>query len=249
MKETRLLMGMPVTLEIVDSKVTKKDLEEIFSFFKGVDKKFSPFKKNSETSKISRGAIEMSQVSPEMKTVLELAEKTKRETNGFFDIWHLGKFDPSGIVKGWAIAEAAKKLTQKGFKNFYVDAGGDIQAQGKNNDGENWRVGVRNPFNERQIVKVIALENGSCATSGNYLRGNHIYNPKSSSPVEEIVSLTVVGDNIVDADRFATAAFAMGKVGIVFIENLAGFEGYLIDREGRATFTSNFEKWVKNESH
>ncbi len=68
------------------------------------------------------------------------------------------------------------------------------------------------------------------ATSGTSIRGQHIYNPQDdAAPIDEIVSLTVIGPNIYEADRFATAAFAMGSDGIVFIEQLDGFEGYMID--------------------
>jgi thiamine biosynthesis lipoprotein len=57
----------------------------------------------------------------------------------------------------------------------------------------------------------------------------------------------VIGPNVYDADRFATAAFAMGRNGIEFIEKLAGFEGYLIDQERQATYTSGFERLVIRE--
>ncbi len=36
-----------------------------------------------------------------MKVIFKLSEKTKKETNGYFDIFYKGKYDPSGIVKGW----------------------------------------------------------------------------------------------------------------------------------------------------
>jgi thiamine biosynthesis lipoprotein len=62
----------------------------------------------------------------------------------------------------------------------------------------------------------------------------------------DIVGLTVIGPNIYEADRFATAAFAMGREGIMFIENLAGFEGYMIDQHGQATFTSHFTRYVRH---
>ncbi|MEK7089208.1 MAG: FAD:protein FMN transferase, partial [Patescibacteria group bacterium] len=61
-------------------------------------------------------------------------------------MWHDGVFDPSGVVKGWSIHQASKMLDTKGFKNFYVDAGGDIEVCGKNAEGELWRIGIRNPF-------------------------------------------------------------------------------------------------------
>ena len=61
----------------------------------------------------------------------------------------------------------------------------------------------------------------------------------------EIVSMTVVGPDVCEADRFATAAFAMGKNGIAFIENYPGLEGYLIDKNGMATMTSGFIKYTQ----
>ena len=58
------------------------------------------------------------------------------------------------------------------------------------------------------------------------------------------VSVTVLGPNVYEADRFATAAFAMGSEGIHFIEGLSGFEGYLIDKSGIAALTSGFADYV-----
>ena len=124
--------------------------------------------------------------------------------------------------------------------------GGDIQVAGTNSQGQPWRVGIRNPFNPHEIVKVLAIGDCGVATSGTYIRGQHIYNPKSSGqPITEIVSLTVIGPNVYEADRFATAAFAMGRAGIFFIEQLEGLEGYMIDRHGQATLTSGFARYVQ----
>ena len=57
------------------------------------------------------------------------------------------------------------------------------------------------------------------------------------------VGLTVIGPDILEADRFATAAFAMGRPGIGFIEERPELEGYMVDAGGRATFTSGFEDY------
>lgn len=235
-------MGMPITIEIVDSQAAKKDLDEIFNYFHSVDQTFSTYKPTSEISRINRGEVKPNQFSSDMKLVLDLAEKTKHETDGYFEIGPKGSFDPSGIVKGWAIQKTADQLRAKGFQNFYLDVGGDIQTQGSNQRGQRWRVGIRNPFRKDQIVKIVAISNLAVATSGTYERGQHIYNPKNRHrPITDIVSLTVIGSNILDTDRFATAAFAMGRLGITFIEQLPGFEGYQIDRDGVATMTSHFE--------
>jgi thiamine biosynthesis lipoprotein len=87
------------------------------------------------------------------------------------------------------------------------------------------------------------------ATSGTYIRGQHIYNPHASNDaIKEVASLTVIGPTIYDADRFATAAFAMGKAGINFIESLDNYEAYLITDDRQATLTSGFERYTEPAS-
>ncbi len=210
-----------------------------------MDRKFSTYKQDSEISRINRQELSLDQASDDMKAIFTLAELTRQETDGYFEIEHNGLYDPSGIVKGWAIQNAAEQLSRAGFENYYVDAGGDIQVSGKNGHGQDWRVGIQNPFNPYEIVKVLSVQNCGIATSGTYVRGQHIYNPlQADEPITGIVSLTVIGPNVYQADRFATAAFAMGFAGINFIEELEGFEGYMIDQNGLATYTSGFERVV-----
>jgi FAD:protein FMN transferase len=247
MKETRLLMGMPITVEIADAAATRDALECVFASFAQVDEIFSTYKEASEISRINRGELLPAQYSEPVRTILALSEETKRQTHGYFDIRRNGLYDPSGMVKGWSIQNAAQMLQERGVRNFYIDAGGDIQVAG-HKDGKRWRVGIRNPFNRAENVKVLALSDRGIATSGTAIRGQHIYDPHNrDAPILEIVSLTVIGPNIYEADRFATAAFAMGRQGIHFLEQVAGFEGYMIDAQARATLTSGFERYVLHE--
>jgi thiamine biosynthesis lipoprotein len=243
MKQTRILMGMPVTVEVVDPNATASTLDMVYDYFQYVDDKFSTYKADSEISRINQGLLSVKHSSSDMRTVFRLSEQTRLETKGYFNIAHDDFYDPSGLVKGWAIFNAAERLRQHGFENYYVDAGGDVQLAGKNEQGQDWRIGIRNPFNITQIVKVLSITNMGIATSGTYIRGDHIYNPLGEM-VSDIVSLTVIGPNIYEADRFATAAFAMGKAGIEFIAQLDGFEGYMIDELGQATFTSGFDRYT-----
>jgi thiamine biosynthesis lipoprotein len=247
MKQKRIIMGMTIVVEISDKNINKNIFDKVFSYFEKVDGIFSTYKENSEISKINRGELEANEWSFEMREIFELAEETKKETDGYFDIQKPdGKYDPSGLVKGWAIREAGNLLKREGYKNFYIDAGGDIEAFGKNNENQPWKIGIRNPFKIEEIVKSLSVKDKGVATSGIYVRGDHIYNPKKpNEKIKDIVSLTVVGPNIYEADRFATAAFAMGAEGIYFIEKLPGFEGYMIDNNKMATFTSGFEKYIK----
>lgn len=244
-RDTRILMGMPITVDIVDSGLVSL-VDEVFAYFVMVDKRFSVFKPDSEISALNQRHLEIADASAEMQEVLALAARTKRETRGYFDIRRSdGSLDPSGIVKGWAIRNAAYLIHSRGVRNFFVDAGGDIQTGGNNADGEDWKVGIRNPFNEREIIKAVAPKGHGIATSGTYVRGQHIYDPhRPGQKIEDVVSLTVIGDDVLEADRFATAAFAMGSAGIHFIEERPGLEGYVIDANGIATQTTGFKAYV-----
>lgn len=245
MIETRTMMGMTVTVEIVDNNATQKEIEKVYDYLTTVDEKFSTYKESSEISEINRGDIKIEDASAEMKEVFALSEGTKLATNGYFDIRRPdGKYDPSGMVKGWAIKKSADILDKAGFKNFYVDVGGDIELRGKNVEGERWSVGIKNPLNQKEIVKVVYLSDRGMATSGTYIRGQHIYNPHKSGPLTDVLSLSVIGPDIYEADRFATAAFAMGREGIYFIEGVSGLEGYMIDNKGIGTATTGFEKYT-----
>ena len=244
MKQTRVHMGMPITIEIVSDLATSELFERVFAFFAEVDTNYSPFKPDSQVARIDSGELALDAADDEMQSILWLAELTEQQTFGFFTVWQNGRFNPSGIVKGWAIYQAADIVREAGFNNFYIDAGGDVQIYGRNPQAEPWQIGIRNPFDQTQIVKTLSAIDCGVATSGFYQRGRHIYNPHAADdPLDEVVSLTVVGPNVFEADRFATAAFAMGREGIHFIESRPGLEGYMIDKTGMATMSSGFSQY------
>jgi thiamine biosynthesis lipoprotein len=245
MRDTRLIMGMPITVEIVDDAPFRL-MDDVYDFFISIDNRFSPYKPDSELSEYNRGDIATAGLSAEMLEVLALADRTRTETNGYFNLKRPdGLLDPSGIVKGWAVRKAARMIRAFGIQNFYVDAGGDIQTCGTNGNGEEWIVGIRNPFCKHEIIKAVMVRECGIATSGTYVRGQHIYNPYlPKKQIDDIVSLTIIGPDVLEADRFATAAFAMGEEGIYFIEELRGIEGYIINSSGVATQTSGFGEFV-----
>ena len=238
-------MGMPVTVEILDQKAKAEDLEAVFAYFDYIDETFSPYKPQSEISRLNQGGLGPEDLSADMKEVLGLCEQTRRDTGGYFNILTpKGAYDPSGLVKGWAVWKAAGILKDRGLENFFIEAGGDVQASRPANL-KGWSLGIRNPFEKNQIVKVLSVFGQGVATSGSYLRGQHIYNPyHPKKTLDEVVSLTVVGPNVYEADRFATAAFAMGEEGLKLILSRPELEAYQIDKNGRATMTPGFEKYI-----
>jgi thiamine biosynthesis lipoprotein len=246
MQQTRTIMGMPVRLEIVDPHATQTAYDEVFAYLTSVDERFSTYMENSEISRINRGEILPAAYSDEMKKVFALAHDTEKVTEGYFSIHSPdGSIDPSGLVKGWAINNASSLLRDHGFQNFYIEIAGDIQTSGKDSRGEEWSIGIRNPFVREEIVKVFYPHGNGIATSGTYERGAHIYNPLNpDATAYDFVSFTVIGPDIYEADRFATAAFVMGVPGMHFIERLDGFEAYAIDAQGRALMTSGIDAYT-----
>ncbi len=242
---TDLIMGMPITVDLPDDAPAQL-MGDVFDYFNAVDRRFSLYKPDSEISIYNRGSLRLENLSSEMNDVLALARATNAETRGYFDaVRPDGVLDPSGIVKGWAVRNAAYTIRIAGVQDFFVEAGGDAQLGGCNDEGNPWQIGIRNPFNETEIIKALSLTNHGIATSGSYVRGQHIYNPlQPKMKIDDIVSITVIGTDVLEADRFATAAFAMGKDGIYFIEELPGLEAYMIDAHGIATQTTGFGAFV-----
>lgn len=235
------IMGMPIRV-VVCGEPPESLFDEAFSHLASVDEQFSTYKKTSEISRINRGEISEAEYSQEMQEVLALAEQTRKQTDGYFNVHTpTGTIDTSGVVKGWAIQKVVEELERKGQHDFLIDIAGDVATSGMNEVGQPWSLGIRNPFNTKEIVKVVYPKGKGVATSGTYERGAHIYNPhKAGDTLNHLASITVVAPTILEADLLATASFAMGHEGIVFLENTADVEGYAIDSLGIATMTSGF---------
>lgn len=240
MRDTRIIMGVPVVVDVVGGAAG--DLERVFDHFHAVDERFSTYKEGSEISRINRSEIGPEEWSDDMREVFALCEQAAQDTLGYFSTrTPEGILDPSGVVKGWSIKNAAQLVESMGFEHFWVEAGGDIQTRGLSELGTPWSVGIRNPFGAG-IVKVVYPEGRGIATSGNYIRGDHIFDPHTMQPaISDLVSITVLGSDVYEADRFATAVFAMGDRGIVFLEQHPDLEGYAIYRNGQSVMTSGFD--------
>ena len=82
LKETRLLMGMPITVQIQDDDATQQRLNDVFDYFEYVDETFSTYKATSEVSRLNWGELTPQGWSDDLRETLALAERTKIETGG-----------------------------------------------------------------------------------------------------------------------------------------------------------------------
>lgn len=109
-----------------------------------------------------------------------------------------------GIGKGLAVDKCFNFLKSEGLKNFCVNGAGDLRVSSQNAPRP-WRIGITNPFNKDHVVGHVTLTNEALATSGTYLKGNHI---KSENKLESI-SCSVMSDSSVDSDVLATLGLAL----------------------------------------
>ena len=233
---------MPVTVHVADENVRESALDEVFADFALLDGVFSPFLSGSAVSRINRGELNQEEAGDLVSQALHMCRLYQQATDGYFSAWLNGRLDPSGLVKGWAIDRGCSILDRHGCRNFFVDAGGDVQTRGLSERGEPWRVGIRHPVQKGKVVRVVLASGLAVATSGTYEKGAHIFDPHTGQAAGELLSFTVTGPDILQADVYATAGFAMGKErGLAFIERTAGYEAYTVDHQLKARRTSGFD--------
>ena len=134
--------------------------------------------------------------------------------------------DLGAVAKGLAVDAAARELEP--FKNFAIDAGGDLYLGGNNPQGEPWSVGIRHPHNDGKLIDRLRVVNQAVCTSGDYERGHHILDPRTGAPSHAVASATVVAPGAMLADALATAAFVLGpEDGISFLTRM-GVEGLIV---------------------
>lgn len=240
MRRVEEVMGMPVTVQVVDAEADEQALDEVFNEFRLLDRTFSPFLVDSEVSRINRGELRPENAGQLVNQAINLCHLYEQATERYFSAWIGGRFDPSGLIKGWAIDRACSILDRHGLRDYFVDAGGDVQTRGRNPDRGPWRVGVRHPVERDKVARVILASGLAVATSGTYEKGEHILDPHSGRPASAWLSFTVVGPDILQADVYATACFAMGIAGLDFVARVARYEAYAIDPQLRASSTAGF---------
>jgi thiamine biosynthesis lipoprotein len=242
LRAVREVMGMPVTIDWRDGAADRTALDEAYRELAAMDALFSPFRHDSEVSRINRGDLLTRAANPLVRDVLGLCDLYGLATGGCFSAWPDGRLDPCGLVKAWAVDRACAILERQGARDYLVDAGGDVVARGRPAAGARWRIGIRHPVERDRVARVVIASDLCVATSGTYERGPHIVDPRSGRAAAELTSLTVVGPDIVEADAWATAAFVMGADGLDFVESRPGYEAYAIFPDLRARWTSGFDR-------
>ena len=152
------------------------------------------------------------------------------------------------IGKGYAANRAVWVLKADGIENGVVNAGGDLVAFGRREDGRQWDIGIAHPVYRDHIFARLPLSEQAVVTSGDYesfvtidgKRYAHILDPRTGYPVDHLRSVTIVCPDAELADGLATAVFVLGPAeGLKLVNELNGIEALLVDAEGQILFSDH----------
>lgn len=144
------------------------------------------------------------------------------------------------VAKGWIVDAVFLSLTRCGYERLIVNIGGDLRTSGLGPDGP-WRFEVTDPFDTDSVAASFNLEDGSVATTGNYLRYveiagekfGHVLDPRTGWPASFQGSVSVFAPDCAMADALATALFVMGPdEGLEWVKQQAGVEAIFATRDG-----------------
>ena len=235
------IMGMPIVVDLRDASAAET-LERLFAWFREVDERFSTYKPGSEISRLNRGELAVAECHADVRAVLARCDELREETGGFFDARYasLLQVDPSGLVKGWAVDRGGELLERDGIRNYSINAGGDIRMRGAALPERAWRTGIQHPEHPELVAAVVEATDLALATSGAYVRGEHIVDPHSGRPPSGLLSVTIAGPDLATADAYATAAFAMGERGPAWTATLRPYEALSLMPDGTSLSTAGF---------
>lgn len=170
--------------------------------------------------------------------------------------------DCSAIAKGYGCDVIANLLKRKEIRNFMVEIGGEVVTYGKNQQKEDWRIGVIKPTDDslntkQDLQAVLRLTDKALATSGNYRnfyykdgkKYAHTVDPQTGYPVQHnILSATVVAPTCAEADAYATSFMVLGlQKAQKILERHDNLMAYLIYTDEKGQYNVWFSPRLKDK--
>lgn len=121
------------------------------------------------------------------------------------------QFDLGGVIKEFAVDQAADILQRAGVRGALINFGGDLRTLGQKPDGSPFVVAVRNPKQPDKVAFALPIEGQALTTSAHYERQQAIADERVSHILAEkgvhasILSVSVVCDSALQAGIFSTA--------------------------------------------
>ena len=175
------------------------------------------------------------------------------------------QINTSAIAKGYSCDIVADVLESFGINNYMVEIGGEITMKGTNEKGDCWRIGIDKPTDDalamnRELQLILSVCDKAVATSGNYrnfyvkdgVKYSHTIDPQTGYPSEQnILGATIIADDCMTADAYATAFMAMGlEKSVEVAKTIAGLHYYFIygkpDGEVDVLYSDEFQQFMVN---
>jgi thiamine biosynthesis lipoprotein len=147
-----------------------------------------------------------------------------------------------GIGQGYIADKIKELLVSKGVVSGIINVSGDISTWGRQPNGEQWRIAIKNPLNKSKVFATFPLEDIAVETSGSYekfvifngKKYSHIIDTRTGYPAQGVSSVTVFAKTTELADALATGIFVMGiEVGIDLVNQLPGVGCIMVDDSGK----------------
>ncbi|MFI2753680.1 FAD:protein FMN transferase [Cellulomonas sp. P22] len=231
------VMGMPVSVHVRGPGARGPDVAQavaaLFAGLRAADATFSTYREDSQIRRLQRGELDLDLCAGEVREVHDLCVGARVATDGYFDAWSSPQgFDPTGLVKTWALERAARTLAALPDVGAAVGAGGDVLVL-PDADPTPWHIGIEDPRDRSRTLASVPVHDGGVATSGIAARGAHIRDPRTGEAVTSVLSATVSGPSLLWADVWATAAVARGTAAVDWVHDLPGTSGLLVLADGR----------------
>ncbi|MGM0507942.1 MAG: FAD:protein FMN transferase [Fusobacteriota bacterium] len=163
--------------------------------------------------------------------------------------------DLSSFLKGYAIYMAGQELKKSGIDDFLISSISSIEVAGKK--AENlWRVGIQNPNEPSEILKILEIKDKAIGVSGDYQtyfevknkRYHHILDGKTGYPVDKNKMVIVIASNAYIADIYSTALFMLEPEKIIKkVDNVPKMDVMVIDKKNKRYYSKNMEKYITNK--
>lgn len=152
--------------------------------------------------------------------------------------------DVGGLGKGYAMQLLANELKSRNVRDFYIDAGGDVYAQGIQ-EPRGWPVLLEHPDTEKKVLGKVMLRNQALACSAPNRRKwedkHHLLNAKTGEPQQGLKAVFVLADSPLLADAYATALFTAGIEQAKEFSKLIPAQVLIITEDNKLFQTREFE--------
>jgi thiamine biosynthesis lipoprotein len=196
------VMGTHTSFNIfAPSELSRREIGEALAAavaeLRAVDATFSPYRRRSLVSAVRRGDLDPSGYPPPL-------------VDGWFDAWAPpGGFDPSGLVKGWAVDRAATLLRVAGITEFTIWAGADRLTH---RDGHTEAFALSGTARPQPVAP-------------------RVVDPHTGGPARSHGPAAVSGPELSVANAYAVALNAIGEPGLAWFPTDTGYDVVLVNGE------------------